>query len=109
MTKATQTKLERKGFIPPAPPTRNLTPEECLHVQEMLRTVNARKFEAAQVKGNTVLIPRGQDVAAELEALARLLENTMNQHVSQLLATCGYPAGTKCSMNLTTGEITEQI
>jgi hypothetical protein len=87
--------------------TRNFTPEEVLELQEMHRLTTARQFEAAQVKANTALIPRGQEVAGELEAIARLLENAKHLWVTQKLAECGFPPGAKCSINLTTGEITE--
>lgn len=108
MTKKSLTRLEDDGVIPPAPlPKRNLTPEETIQLQEMLRAVNIRKFEAAQIKGNTALVPRGQEIAAETEAIAQLLENAKNLWVSQTLIDCGYPADTKCSINLTTGEVVE--
>lgn len=85
---------------------RDLLPQEVLELQEMTRMTNARRFEATLVKGNSALVPRGQDVAAELEALARLLDNTKNQWVGAKLVECGYPANTRCDINLTTGAIT---
>lgn len=84
---------------------RNLLPAECLELQEMQRMVNARKFEAAQVKGNTALIPRGQEVAAELDAIARLLDNCTKQWVATKLKECGYQEGERCNINLSNGEI----
>lgn len=89
----------------PAPVKRNLTAEEALELQEMQRLVNSRKFEAAQVSGNTALVPDGQKVAQQLTAIAALLENAKNIWVAQKLLECGYENGTKCSINLTTGEI----
>ena len=105
MTKKSMQRLEKDGVLSPLQTKRNLTPVEMMELQEMIRLSNSKRFEATQIKGNTALIPRGQEVAAEAEAVARLLENAKNQFVSQLLVQCGYPAGTKCSLNLTTGEI----
>ena len=84
---------------------RSFTPAETMELQEMQRLVNSRKFEAGIIKGNTALVPRGQEVAAELEAIARVLENSKNQWVAQKLLDCGYEQNTKCSINLSTGEI----
>lgn len=84
---------------------RNLTPEETLEIQEMQRLVSARRFEAVNIKGNTALVPRGQEIAAELEAIANLLENAKNHYISQKLLECGYKPETRCSLNLTTGEV----
>lgn len=100
---------KRVAALPPTPAAekRSLTPEETLELQEMQRLVNGRRFEAAQVKGNTALVPRGQEIAAELDALARLLENAKNLWVSQKLLSCGYAQNSLCTINLTTGEILE--
>ena len=105
MTKMTETKKERLGIVSPLQPKRNLTPAEIMELQEMIRLSNAKNFEAKQIRGNTALIPRGQEVATETEAVARLLENAKNLFVSQLLKQCGYEEGTKCSLNLSSGEI----
>lgn len=111
MTKATDTKLRKMGVLPPEPAAlpvkRNFTPQETLELQEMLRICNARRFEAAQIKGNTAIVPRGKELGEEIEAIARLMENTKNFWVSQKLLECGYEANTKCSVNLSTGEIVE--
>jgi len=86
----------------------NLTPEESLELNEMLRLVNSRKFEAAQVKANTALIPDGQKLGEQLEAVAIVLENIQRQWVAQHLLAHGWEDGTKCNINLNTGEITLQ-
>ncbi len=84
---------------------RSMTPIEVMELQEMQRLVNGRKFEAAQVKGNTALVPDGQKLAEQLEAVVRLLENVKNQWVSAKLVECGYPQDAICDINLSTGEI----
>lgn len=105
MTKKSLERLEKDGVIPPSVEKRNFTPQETMELQEMMRVCNARRFEAAQIKGNTALVPRGKEICDEIEAIARLLENTKNYWVSQKLLECGYEANTKCSVNLSTGEI----
>ena len=109
MTKMTETKKERLGIASPIQPKRNLTAAECVELQEMIRIANAENFKAKQVRGNTALVPRGLEVAGEVEAMARLLENAKNLFVSQLLKQCGYEDGVRCSLNLSTGEVVPEI
>jgi hypothetical protein len=87
---------------------RNFTPEETMEVLEMNRIVNARKFEAAQIAANTALVPDGQKVAEQTTAIAALLNNAKNLWISQKLVECGFPQDTKCSINLSTGEVVVQ-
>ena len=96
-------RARRKGL---ALPKRNFTPEETLQFQEMNRLVNARKWELEQLKANTALIPNGQDYVKQLEAVANVLDDVSRQWISRTLEACGYPNGTKCDLNLSTGEIT---
>ena len=84
---------------------RNLTEQERLELQEMQRVVSAKKFEAAQIKGNTALIPRGQEIFMEVDAIARLLDNARNGWVSAKLQECGYEENEMCTINLSTGEV----
>jgi hypothetical protein len=84
---------------------RNFSPSECIELQEQNRLVNARKWEAAQIKANTALVPDGQAVAAQIEAIARLLENVKNQWVARKLMECGYDENELCTVNLSTGEV----
>lgn len=95
--------LEEKGVMPTA--KRNLTQQELTELQEMQRLVNQRKFEAIQIKANTALIPRGQEVAEELDAIARLLENTKDRWFSSKLIECGYAPGAQIALDLSTGEL----
>lgn len=95
--------LKDKGVIPVE--KRNFSPDEIVELQEMQRLVNSRRFEAAQVNGNTALIPDGQKVGEQLDAITRLLENVKNQYVSQKLVECGYGKDEKCNISLTTGEV----
>lgn len=104
MTKASPRRIAKKGKLATA--RRNFTPQEALELQEMNRVVFGRKFEAAQIAGNTALVPRGQEIAKELEAIARVLDNVRNQWIADKLLDCGYPEGTKCNINLSTGEVT---
>ena len=81
MAKASAARIAKKGKV--ATNRRNMSPQEVLELKIMNDLVTARKFEADQVAGNTALVPRGQDVAKELEAVARLLDNAKNMRVSQ--------------------------
>jgi len=103
MTKASPARLAKKGVQSRI--KRHLTPTEALELQEMQRLVTGRKFEAAQIKGNTALVPDGQKAAEQAAAIAALLDNAKNLWLSQKLLECGYPAGAKCDINLSTGEI----
>ncbi len=99
-------KMEEKGVLSPIQAKRSFTPQELTELQELQRIVGARKFEAAHIKGNTALIPNGQRVAEEYEAVARLMENVKNNWVAAKLAECGYKENERCSINLVTGEVT---
>ena len=105
MTKMTLTKKIKKGIVIEK---RNFTPAECIELEEMLRLINARKFEAGQIRANTALVPDGQKLADQTDAVARLLENVKNQYVASKLIECGYKSGTICDVNLRTGEVTVQ-
>ena len=105
MNKEIVEKFEEAGVIAPAP-KRNFTQQELQELQEMQRVTNSKKFEAIQIKNNTALIPRGQEVAEETEAVARLLENVKDQWVSMKLTECGFKQNEKVGINLQTGEIT---
>jgi hypothetical protein len=111
MSKMTTTKKARLGIVPASPARRNLTPVEAMELQEMQRMVNFKNFEASQLKGNTAMLNtsdesgRGTRMAQEAYDVAKLLENAKNGWVAQKLLDCGYEANTKCSVNLSTGEI----
>ena len=96
-----QTRKVKKGVAE----KRNFNPQELLELQELQRLVNARRFEAAQIKANTALVPRGKEIAEEIEAIARVMENSKNLYVAQKLVECGYESGTKCDINFNTGEV----
>jgi hypothetical protein len=100
------TKKEAAAKLMPKPKT-NFTPEEVVELSEMLRLMNGEKYKAAQVKANTALVPRGKEVAEELEAIARILENAKNGWMSAKMVEHGYANGESVTVNLTTGEITQ--
>lgn len=85
---------------------RSLTKAELLEIQELIRIVNHERFKAAQVKGNSALVPGGQKLAAQLEATTALYEDVKNRHIAQKLAQLGYPKDTKTTIDLMTGKIT---
>jgi len=85
---------------------RDFTPMEVYELNEMQKLINSYKFISKQVETNTALVPRGQELVKEYEAIATVMENTKNLYVSNKLIECGYESGTKCDINLSTGEIT---
>ncbi len=94
----TAPKIEKRGF----------NPAEILELQEMMRLVNGKKWEVAQVRANTAMVPDGQRVAVQLDAIVQVLEGAKNAWVGQKLAECGYATGVKCDINFATGEIVSQ-
>lgn len=105
MSQSEPRKTRRASKKRGAPVKRNLTPTETMQFQEMNRTINARQWELAQIKNNTALIPEGQALVAQLEAVYRVLDDAGRYWISGTLEKCGYVNGTKCSINLTTGVI----
>lgn len=103
MSGSDRRKAIRKGFLPAT--KRNLLPAECAQLMEMNRAINTRRWEIAEIKGNTALVPNGQELVKQLEAVCNLLETSCLSITQTLLFKCGYPAGTKCDLNLSTGEI----
>lgn len=85
---------------------RNLTPEECIELTEMVRAVNSAKWVAEVVKGNTYRIRgNGQRHAQQLEDVATLLEEQRHAWITRKIRECGYESGTG-TINLSTGAIT---
>ncbi len=95
---------EKKGLVEPVK-TRPMTADELDQLQQLIRIVEIDKFKVAQIKANTALVPRGQEVAAELEATARLMENFKNQWLAETFKEMGYPVGAALSVNPQTGEV----
>ena len=85
---------------------KSLTEAEVQELQEFTRLVNGKLFEAIQIKNNSALVPDGQKLAEQTEAVSKLLAGVKMQWVNQKLAEHGYVEGTKCNINLFTGEIT---
>lgn len=102
MTAMTETKKERLG-IKPAP--RNLNEAELKEFLALIDMVAVEKFKTIQIQNNTALIPRGQEVAKEQEAVSRLLENVKDQWMSAKLNECGVEQGVRVSIDPKTGEI----
>lgn len=102
----TQAKKQRKGYAPPPKNKRwKLTEKELSELQELHRLAAARRVEANLVSQNTALVPRGQEVAKELDAQARLLEHYRNQWMTSKFVECGHEPGVVMNINLSTGEI----
>jgi len=77
-------------------------------LEELNRISAAEKFKSIQIKGNTAMIPDGQKVSEQQDAIARLMENVKNNWVSSRLRELGCKQGEPMTIDLKTGEITEQ-
>lgn len=74
---------------------------------ELNRLVASEKFKSIQIKGNTAMIPDGQKVSEQQEAVARLMENVKDNWLSSKLRELGIKEGKPVSIDLNTGKITE--
>lgn len=85
---------------------RKLNPSELVEIQELHRIAAGERFKSLQIKGNTALIPDGQKLAEQSEALANLFENIKENTIARKLTELGYPPSTPTTIDLKTGEIT---
>lgn len=95
--------------LPPnnlTPTPRPMTAAELEHLRQLTRNIKWERFKADQVRTQTALVPRGQEVVAEIDAVVRVLENFKTQYIAQILHDCGYPQGAQCSIDLSTGVVT---
>src|SRR5690349_2066033 len=103
MSKKTKNQ-EQKELIAATP--QQLSEADRADFEELFRLALSYSLVAQQIKANTALVPEGQRVAAEFEAIARLMENTKNQWISQKLADMGYPQTAKVKIDIKKGLIT---
>lgn len=103
MSKMSATRKIDRGIIKQP---RALTSDELMELRQLNLVVTSEKFKAAQVRGNTALIPRGQEVAAEMEAVAQLLEDTKGAWISAKLSELGYASNEPVTIDMLTGQIT---
>ncbi len=82
-----------------------LTKEERTFLREVVKVADSWKFVAGQISINTALIPGGQKVAKQFEAVAKLMEQTKETMIANKLTQLGYPQGVGFNINLTTGRI----
>lgn len=101
----TMTKKIKKGIVEAPKEPRAFTANEILEIQELHRVASAERFKATQVKGNTAMVPDGQKLAEQMDAIARLMENFKNNYISSKLAECGYTPSQKVNIDLKTGQI----
>ena len=103
MSKKTKTQ-EQKEVITQTP--QQLSEVDRAEFEELFRMAMTYNFIASQIKANTALVPEGQRVASEYEAIARLLENAKNQFIGQKLVDMGYPQTTQVRVDIKSGVIT---
>lgn len=105
MTKMSTGRKVAKGVVEVKEP-RGFTEEELKELQELVRVAAIEKFKASQVKANTALVPNGKEVAEQLEAVSRLVENFKDQWLGAKLQELGYPQGSQVGVDSRTGLIT---
>ncbi len=103
MTRKTQSQ-EQKEIVIQTP--QQLSEADRAEFEELFRMATSYNFIASQIKGNTALVPEGQRVASEYEAIARLLENAKNQFIGQKLHKMGYPQTAQVKVDIKSGIIT---
>lgn len=103
MSKKTKSQ-EQKELIALTP--QQLSEEDRAEFEELHRMAISYNFLARQIKGNTALVPEGQQVAAQYEAIARLIENAKNQWIGEKLNQMGYPQKVQVKVDIKTGTIT---
>lgn len=108
MTKASPTRLVKKGKITAPKAKRNLTKQELKEATELLRAAQIFKFASLQVQGNTAMVTDGQKMGTIFGEIARLLDNAKNLWMIELLQQCGYTQGEKVGVDMDTGVITYQ-
>ena len=103
MSKKTKSQ-EQKELMSQTPQA--LNERDRAEFEELHRIFLSYSFVASQIKGNTALVPNGQEIAAQFEAIARLMENTKNQYIGQKLHEMGYPQSAQVNVDIKTGVIT---
>jgi hypothetical protein len=94
---------EEKDMIAQTP--QRLSEDDRLELEELHRIALSFSIVAGQIAGNTALVPNGQEVAKQFEAIARLMENLKSQWLSQKIASMGYPNAGMINISIKTGEI----
>lgn len=74
-------------------------------LQEIHRLVEYEKFKLKQIKGNTALIPNGNELAEQQEALVNLLEGAKQGILLEKLKSAGCVPGKPVSVNMSSGKI----
>lgn len=103
MTRKTSTQ-EQKEIVAKLP--QQLSEEDRAEFEELQRIAITYSFIASQIKANTALVPEGQQVAQQYEAISRLMQNSKNQWMGQKLAALGYPKDVTVTIDVKTGIIT---
>lgn len=104
MTRATGAKLKRKGVLKEE--DKYLTEQELVELRELQRIAASEMLKANVIRGNTALVPNGQEVATQFEAVARVMSNYRDQFMASAFTRHGYKNGEPLSIDLKTGKIT---
>lgn len=101
------TKKSPKGKAKSIVVKKPLSKSDLAEYIQLVNLCNAQHWRADLVAGNTALIYNGQETAKTEADIAKLLENSKNNWLSNVLAGCGIPLGQAVEVNMKTGEIRE--
>jgi len=87
---------------------KKLDADELEELREFTRMVNYEKFKLIQVENNTLLIPRGKDLAKQQKALVELYERVKGEFVGRKLRELGFEQNEKVNIGLNNGRIWTQ-
>jgi exonuclease III len=87
---------------------KNLNKEQLKVLRAIRKVVEAERFKADQIKGNTSLLYNGQELSKEYSGVATLMENTEKNILANILTKLGYEQGKNYAVDLETGVVTKQ-
>ena len=82
---------------------RNLSPQELREYLQLVTISNTERWKAIQYTNNTALLPNGKELAKQQEAIANLLQNSMENWIGHTLQECGVPPRQAVNINSTNG------
>jgi|TARA_R100001530_G_scaffold1410_1_gene2552 hypothetical protein len=87
---------------------KNLNKEHIKVLTAIRKIVEAERFKADQIKGNTALLYNGKELGKEYEGVAKLMEDTEKNILAGILTDLGYEQGINYGVDLKTGKVTKQ-
>ncbi len=76
-------------------------------LRNLWRATRAQRFKAEVIKANTAMVPEGQKTAEREEAIAKVMEGALQDHISNIFIAVGLIPGTRAEVDVRTGLITK--